>query len=260
MIYRCIPLPVERIWGALDPLEAGSLPIGEMWWFHDETMLEDIHGRQSEAGSFFRSGRVPVILKTLHTKADLSVQVHPGRDGSPRRKDESWAVLQGTGRILHGIRRGTTREAFRRAVEEGSVTDLLLSASASPGQVFHLPAGTVHALGAGLTVLEIQLNCTVTYRLWDYARKDPGGALRPLHVEDGLAAVDWQRMGRADTCCPPVVGTGDYTLERAPRGTVTLKPFQLAYEHGRGVCSFSDSQGGLIETGGETWIAGMRYE
>ncbi len=253
MIYECIPERVERIWGSLPPSRAGGEPIGEVWWFHGETILESAGGARAGASDLFPGGEVPVMLKTLHAARDLSVQVHPGRDGKPPRKDESWAVLSGTGRILHGIREGTMAEDFARAVKGGFVESRLLEFHASPGDLYHLPAGTVHALGAGLTVLEIQLACTVTYRLWDYGRRDIHGNTRELHVKQGLDAVDWSRMGRAMKLGEPVLLTGDYSMERVHSRSVQMGPVELLYDPAMERCMFSDDEGGLVETGGECW-------
>lgn len=252
MIYRCIPEKVERIWGSLDPLRAGGDPVGEIWWFHPGTELEATHGERVKASSFFRCEPFPVILKTLHASRDLSVQVHPGRDRKPPMKDESWAILEGSGRILHGIREGTSREAFEDAVRNGTVVSMLNTLNASPGDLIHLPAGTVHALGGGLTVLEIQLNCTVTYRLWDYGRRDSAGNTRELHVEQGLDAVDWARWGRAYKVTGCVAAEG-YSMERTAPGRTELRPMELLYDTGSGTCFFAEGDGGEMKAMGASW-------
>lgn len=258
MIYSCIPESVERIWGSLPPVRALGEPVGEMWWFHENTILIDSAGETVKAVSFFPPGRFPVILKTLHSSRDLSVQVHPGKNGRPPVKDESWAVLEGRGRILHGIREGTSADDFADAVRNGTVENLLERFDASPGDLFHLPAGTLHALGGGLTVLEIQLNCTITYRLWDYRRRDSAGNFRELHVNRGLEAVDWSRWGRA-LFAADSLETKEYALHRAAGyGTVKLGPMELAYDHSAGKCFFADTRGGECETAGEAWIVRIK--
>lgn len=215
--------------------------------------MEAPDGDSKTAAQFFPEGGFPVILKTLHSSRDLSVQVHPGRTRIPPVKDESWAVLEGEGRILHGIRRGTSPGEFAEAVRNGTVEKLLETFEAAPGDLFHLPAGTVHALGGGLTVLEIQLNCTVTYRLWDYARKDSAGRTRELHIEQGLESVDWKRWGKAVQVTGELV-TERYSLRRSSPGSQTLMPYELAYDHVGRTCLFAAGEGGVCETAGETWI------
>ncbi len=252
MIYECIPEHVERIWGSLPPVRTGGEPVGEIWWFHPGTEMKSPQGEMVKAASFFQGVPFPVILKTLHAARDLSVQVHPGRDRTPPMKDESWAILEGSGRILHGIREGTSRESFEDAVRNGTVVSMLNSLNASPGDLIHLPAGTVHALGGGLTVLEIQLNCTVTYRLWDYGRRDSAGNTRELHVEQGLDAVDWARWGRADKVTGCVSAEG-YSMERTAPGRTELRPMELLYDTGSGTCFFADGEGGEMEAMGASW-------
>ena len=257
MIYLCMPMKVERIWGSLPPAAEGLEPVGEIWWFHEGTVLKTPEGSQFRAAEFFPAGEFPVILKTLHSARDLSVQVHPGRTRVPPVKDESWVILEGEGRILHGVKEGVSPREFANKVSDGRVEEILETLKASPGDLFHLPAGTVHALGGGLTVLEIQLNCTITYRLWDYNRLDSSENPRELHIEQGLEAVDWNRSGRA----VPVSGTLDtpsYSLRRIGPGRVELAPYEIAYDHLSGRCFFTAEEGGVCSTAGETWIVRIK--
>jgi len=258
MIYQCIPVSVERIWGSLPPVKDNGEPVGEIWWFCQDTILRKGDGTTVEAASFFPPGGFPVILKTLHSSCDLSVQVHPGKDRLPPVKDESWAVLEGKGRILHGVSDCISPAEFTSAVKAGNVEEILLSFDAGPGQVFHLPAGTVHALGGGLTVLEIQLNCMITYRLWDYDRRDALGEPRQLHVARGLGAIDWSRFGRADRVVGGFLDAGGYTLEITCPGKQELGALELLYDHHARRCFFSDSGGGSVETEGAAWKVRMR--
>lgn len=253
MIYQCIPKQVERIWGSLPSIRERGEPVGEIWWFHEDTILKSKDGTRCRAADFFTSDSFPVILKTLHSTRDLSVQVHPGRNRKPPLKDESWAVLEGYGKILHGITEGVSPEEFADSLVSGKVETLLDSYNASPGDLFHLPAGTVHALGGGLTVLEIQLNCTITYRLWDYGRRDSAGNLRELHIEDGLEAIDWSRRGRA-LQAEGILEAESYSLHRRDPGTHILGPLELVYDHQEKRCLFTGPEGGRCETTGETWI------
>lgn len=259
MIWECLPVRVERIWGSLPPARKNGEPVGEVWWFCDDTVLLSGTGDRKSLSSVFFQGEVPLILKTLHAKRDLSVQVHPGKTRIAPVKDESWAVLEGTGRILHGMREGTGAPAFSTAVKSGDVEKLLLSLPAAPGDLFHLPAGTIHALGGGLTVFEVQLNCSITYRLWDYDRRDSAGNLRELHIEKGLDAIDWPDQGRADRVNELPLVTDDYILRKAEAGVTFLEPMEIAYTHSTGKCYFAPD-GGQLKTGGETWIVRIENE
>jgi mannose-6-phosphate isomerase class I len=260
MIYRCLPERISRIWGSLPPQREGAEPTGEIWWFSDETVLAGESGVERRAGEFFPGNSVPLVVKTLHAAKNLSVQVHPGHDGTKPVKDESWVVLGGRGEILHGTVDGTTPEQFREAVQRGSVADILQVIQAEPGLVVHLPAGTVHALGAGLTVLEVQLNCDVTYRLWDYARTDINGNFRELHTEKGLEAVNWKNMGRASVVSGDYLDAGTYFIRKSEPGFVQLRPLELVYVPLENRCYFADVEGGTVSTAHDSWILGMTDE
>ncbi len=127
MIYKCLPAKVNRIWGSLPPEKKGGEPVGEIWWFSGETILESSDGRHRAAADFFPLNSFPLIIKTLHAATDLSVQVHPGKDRTIPMKDESWVVLEGKGKIMHGAIDGTTPLQFKNAVDDGSVETLLRS-------------------------------------------------------------------------------------------------------------------------------------
>ncbi|MCD4706380.1 MAG: class I mannose-6-phosphate isomerase [Candidatus Sabulitectum sp.] len=257
MIYKCLPQTVSRIWGSLPPEQIGEEPGGEIWWFFSDTILENDRGDNCGACEFFPADSFPLIIKTLHAARDLSVQVHPGKDRTKPMKDESWVVLNGHGRIMHGAIDGTTPLQFKNALEDGSIESILQYVNGEPGVFVHLPAGTIHALGAGLTVLEVQLNCTVTYRLWDYARKDINGNLRELHVEQGLSAINWETMGRATEVSGCYLDAGSYYMRKTGPGEIILKSLEIAFLPEEQQCFFADSAGGIISINGEAWIVGI---
>ena len=171
---RLEPRFVERVWGRRDlaPLyPPASDKIGEVW--------------------FQPSADFPLLVKFLFTSEPLSVQVHPGDDyarehENSRGKCEMWHILAAEpgAKIAIGFRSPVTREQLRRAVEDGSVSDLLQWIEAAPGDTFYTHTGVVHAIGAGITLCEIQQNSEVTYRLFDYGRG------REVHVEKALAVVE----------------------------------------------------------------------
>lgn len=138
-------------------------------------------------------GRFPLLVKLLDAAEDLSVQAHPTpatvRPGE-HLKTESWVVLDAApdARVLLGLRPGTTRAAFADAVGTPAVAGLLREVPVAPGDVLHLPTGTVHALGAGVLVAEVQTPSDTTYRLYDWT-EELGRAPRELHVDAGREAV-----------------------------------------------------------------------
>lgn len=169
---------VEKLWGRAELPQSfgaaatGGEPIGEIW-FQD--------GRGSEA---------ELLVKYLLTREKLSIQVHPDgaaarAAGHRRGKDEAWLVLEAEpgARIGLGLRRKVSTDELRSAIEEGGLEALVDWREAKAGDFYYSPAGTIHALGPGLTLVEIQENVDLTYRLFDYGRA------RELQVDAGVRAA-----------------------------------------------------------------------
>ncbi|MFH1653101.1 MAG: hypothetical protein ABIE74_03505 [Pseudomonadota bacterium] len=138
-------------------------------------------------------------LQDLHTEMltkNLSVQVHPPKGYATDKpsKTEAWYVVDaepGAG-IYLGLKDGVTKEAFEAAARRGEdVTRFLNFVEAKPGEIFYIPAGTIHAIGAGLLLVEPQETSETTFRVYDYGRKDKDGNPRELHVDDSIATIDW---------------------------------------------------------------------
>lgn len=170
---------VEKPWGRRDLLPAfgavadDAAPVGEIW-FEDP-----------------RSGDSELLVKYLFTSEKLSIQVHPDdaaarAAGHPRGKDEAWVVLEADpgATIGIGLKAAASKEELRVAALDGRIEEMVDWRPAAAGQVYYSPAGTVHALGPGLTLIEIQQNVDLTYRLYDYGRP------RALHVDAGMDAAD----------------------------------------------------------------------
>ena len=139
----------------------------------------------------------PLLIKLIDAKGDLSVQVHPSDEYALAHegeygKTEMWYVLdcEEGAALYYGFREDTTRAEYEAAIREGRLTDILNRVPVKRGDVFFIPAGTVHAIGAGILICEIQQNSNTTYRVYDYNRRDKDGNLRPLHVEKALAVSD----------------------------------------------------------------------
>lgn len=167
---------VQRVWGdPAPPAWAGAVaaagPLGEVWYEDDD------------ADS-------PLLIKYLFTRERLSIQVHPDdaaarAAGLPRGKDEAWLIIAAEpGAVIGlGLTRSVTKEELRIAAQNGRIVDLVDWRPVRPGDFLFSPAGTVHAIGAGLIVLEIQQNLDRTYRLYDYGRG------RELHLREAVAAA-----------------------------------------------------------------------
>jgi mannose-6-phosphate isomerase len=167
---RLTPSLREKVWGKtrLEPWFPNSeKPIGEAWYLTDREL--------------------PLLVKLLFTSERLSVQVHPadGEDG-PRGKTEMWHIVEAEpgATIALGFREPITRERLLEATRTGEVEQLLNWMPVKAGETYFTPAHTVHAIGAGIVLFEIQQNSDVTYRLWDYGRP------REIHVEQAVPISD----------------------------------------------------------------------
>lgn len=147
-------------------------------------------------------GGLPVLIKFIDASRDLSVQVHPTdeyaalHEDGQRGKTEMWYVLDakpGAG-LVYGLNRGVGKDEIRHAIEAGTLERFLQRVPVKRDDVFFVEAGTIHALGAGALVAEIQESSNLTYRLFDYNRVDKDGKKRELHVEKALDVADLRGM------------------------------------------------------------------
>lgn len=139
----------------------------------------------------------PILIKLIDAKEDLSVQVHPDDDYAlkhegRRGKNEMWYVLdcEPDSHIIYGFREKITEEEFRRAVRDNTLLKKLNYVPVKKGGVFMINSGTVHSIGKGCLIAEIQQNSNVTYRVYDYERRDSDGNLRELHIEKALDVMN----------------------------------------------------------------------
>jgi mannose-6-phosphate isomerase len=145
--------------------------------------------------------RFPLLLKFLDANRDLSIQVHPDDafgstlDPPDLGKTEAWYVLHAEpgAKIYSGLKEGVTESDFRAAVTEGRTPSVMHSFEAKAGDCVSIPAGTMHAIGAGLLIAEIQQASNTTFRIDDWSRVDANGNARELHIEQGIAATDFSR-------------------------------------------------------------------
>ena len=145
-------------------------------------------GDRAEAFDFF-----PILIKFIDAKDNLSVQVHPDDEYSLKHngeygKTEMWYILdcdEGA-ELYYGFKRKITKEEFRKRIEDNTLLEVLNSVKVKNGDVYFLEAGTVHAIGKGIVICEIQQNSNTTYRVYDYNRKDANGNTRPLHIEQAI--------------------------------------------------------------------------
>ena len=210
--YKMAPIFKEKIWGGRTlerlfdkPLPAGK-PIGESWELadlsagrstiangsHQGRTIRQILMREREAvlGSTpLTDGQFPLLLKLLDARQNLGVQVHPDAEAvkaipDAALKTECWYVLASDGGTIYkGVRPGVTAADFRAALDAGNVAELLVPFEAVVGDFHYLPAGTAHALGAGVVVAEIQTPSDTTYRVFDWNRG------REIHIERAMQCI-----------------------------------------------------------------------
>ena len=208
-------LPMEKVWGGqklkglLGGVSAGIGNIGEVWevWeglavangpLRGQTLKTLVH--ESPRGilgdSIPNDPEIifPLLLKLIDAQDTLSVQVHPddgyarAREKQPFGKTEMWYVLEAEpdARIVHGLNRPVDQAELRHALERGTLTELLEFVPVARGDIILLTAGTIHALGKGIMVYELQQSSDLTYRLYDWGRRPSGGVTRELHVDKSL--------------------------------------------------------------------------
>lgn len=136
---------------------------------------------------------VPVLIKLIDAKQDLSIQVHPDDsyamrvEGEPG-KTEMWYIVDAApgAALYYGLNRTVSKEEFAKRIQEQTLTEILNRVEVKPGELYFIPSGTLHAIGAGILLAEIQQNSNTTYRVYDYGRRGADGKLRPLHIEKAL--------------------------------------------------------------------------
>ncbi len=217
-----------RVWGG-HRLAPGPEPIGEAWIVYEGNRIaagpaagvtlaelvaaapDALLGRRVVE----RSGtRFPLLIKLLDTNDWLSLQVHPDDRQAARLegagylgKTEAWHILEAEpgARVIAGLREGTTAPALARAIRDGSILDHVVYLPVRAGDTIFTPAGTIHALGPGLLLYEVQQTSDITYRVFDWNR--PQSAGRTLHIAQSLEVVNPAARGVASPA--PELGDGE---------------------------------------------------
>lgn len=179
--------------------------------------------REQLLGEHSKRERFPLLMKLLDAKHPLSVQVHPGSHlrETPSVKEPSkaelWVVLdaQPGNQMSIGLKAGVTRADLEAAVSSHSVAEYLNTFEAQPGECYFIPPGTVHSLGAGIVIAEVQQTCDITYRLDDWGRPGSDGQPRALHIEQALEAIDFT-LGPVSPIVPqndPTFGSAEALID-----------------------------------------------
>jgi len=222
-ILRFAPHYFERIWGGTRLHDVLGMPtpadrtIGEAWLISDHPHCESVVLGGPLAGATLRElvrdhgpallgtakptpdGRFPLLLKLLDSGDLLSVQVHPDDAAAERLgepdvgKTEMWHVIDAApgAQVICGLKSGVDRAKFEEAIRAGASAECMQDFDAPTGTSVLVTAGTVHAIGGGLLIAEIQQNSDITYRIYDWDRVDAAGKPRELHIDTALEVIDF---------------------------------------------------------------------
>ena len=177
---------------------------------YDGTYLSSyIKQNPSVLGTNRQSDELPILIKLIDAEDNLSVQVHPDDEMAKKLenqngKTEMWYVVEAeeNSKIIFGVKKDITKDELKNAISSNTVEDMLNSVPSKKGDVFFVEAGTIHAIGKGNLIAEIQQNSNVTYRLYDYDRRDKDGNPRELHIEKGvMASVTKKQIERQIPLC-----------------------------------------------------------
>jgi mannose-6-phosphate isomerase len=218
------PIYKQRIWGGqkLREIFKKDVPpgekIGESWELADlpndksiiangelagQTLSWAIkkYPEQITANAYFE-GPFPLLIKFLDAQDILSIQVHPDeqaclRLGQDQPKTECWYIISAEpGAVIYkGLKKPVTKSQFSKAIADGSVAGMLAKLKVSPGECHYLPAGTIHTIGPGLLIAEIQTPSDTTFRVFDWNRLDETGKARQLHIKQALESIHFNQTG-----------------------------------------------------------------
>lgn len=221
-ILSFVPQYKERIWGgnkiktAFDRHITTNEPIGESW------EISGLDGSVSVVSKGIHKGKTlneliaeypenilgksvvdkygetfPLLVKILDAHSDLSIQVHPDDDqakaqGEPFGKSEMWYILDAEeeAEISAGLTETQTKDSLREHIEQNTLTDIMNTQKVERNDLIYMPAGTLHSIGRGNTILEIQQSSDVTYRVFDFNRPDKNGKLRELHIDEAIEVAE----------------------------------------------------------------------
>lgn len=192
----------------------------------------------------------PLLIKFIDARRDLSIQVHPDDEMARRLhgcmgKNEMWYILEAdAGALIRtGFNRSINVEEFDRRLADGTILDIINKTESRPGETFFIPSGQIHAIGAGNLLVEIQRSSDVTYRVWDYDRRDAAGNLRELHVQQAREALDFAArdcqvhdMPRLDNGMTQLVRCRDFDVRRLELSGSHLLEYPVAHSFEVMIC------------------------
>lgn len=267
---RPMPWGGSRLQRWVDAPFADESPIGEAWLLSEHSLHVSRIANGSLAGSTLRelvadraqellgypAEHFPLLIKLLDARENLSIQVHPDDTTAPRLapleggKTEAWVVLEAepTATIYLGLKPGFDRKALERELVTGNLPLCLNRFSPQPGDCYFVPAGTIHALGGGCVVLEVQQSSDATFRLYDWGRIGPDGQPRPLHLRAGLECLSEKALGAGLQMPRELDAGGRIELVRCPY-------FQLERWRGPATLSIPEGPHIMVAVGGLPQVA-----
>ena len=241
------PIPKERLWGGRKLMDFLNKPfhgneIGESWELSavsgDESIVSDgpLQGKQlNELIEIYKADLVgksvyerfgndfPVLIKYIDAQKDLSVQLHPHDYLAKERhnsfgKNEMWYVMNADpgAQLIAGFSKDTDQNEYQQYLQNGQIENLLHYETVKRGDTFFIRTGTVHAIGAGILLAEIQQTSDITYRIFDWNRTNKDGKTRELHTELALDAIDYKRRDNHKVA---------YTAEPNKRNLMVESPY-----------------------------------
>ncbi len=195
--------PLAETWECSTHPDGPSFVVGGE--FHEKSLAEVLRKHPEYVGthpvtsnSIYGTGELPVLIKFIDANKDLSVQVHPddefaaANEGGQLGKTEMWYVLDAAkeAHLVYGLKCDVTEDELRKSIDEGSLGKYLQKVPVEKNDIFFIEPGTIHAIGAGVLVAEIQENSNLTYRLYDYNRFDKSGNKRELHIDKAIKVAN----------------------------------------------------------------------
>ena len=259
-IYKFNDILKPVLWGgsklaAFKHLAPSSEPIGESWELsavpgHESvvasegedcgltlTQLVQRHGAALVGDEVYRAfgDKFPLLIKFIDAKQDLSLQVHPddamaAREHGASGKTEMWYVVdsEDDAVIRTGFNRGLSPEEYERRVGDNTILDVVNATPTKPGDTFFIPAGQIHSIGAGNLIAEVQQSSDITYRVYDYGRRDADGNLRELHTRQACEALNFD-ASNSKVDLVTAAGPGVTPLVKCPKFDVRRLDFGNGY-------------------------------
>ena len=239
--YKFQPLLKQTLWGGdkiipFKHLNESMENVGESWEISgvkdNETvavgdgrtlnqLVVDMKDQLVGEANYQRFGHeFPLLIKFIDARQDLSIQVHPTdeiahRQGKSRGKTEMWFVMDSApdAKLYNGLKLQITPEQYKQMVADDTICDALAQYEVKEGDCFFIPAGRIHAIGAGCFLAEIQQTSDVTYRIYDFKRKDKDGNYRQLHTQEASESIDYQVLSDYRTQYTPQQNEGQLLVE-----------------------------------------------